>query len=93
MNAILVEELSRDFDDLRAVDAISFSVKPGEIFTLMRFVGWGAGHDIGRSGLTTQNKIRAVEELSAIPLEDDVEPAAHGVPYPPEISSPVRVSA
>lgn len=40
-------------------------IEPGEIFTLMRFVGWGAGHDIGRSGLTTPNKIRAVQELSA----------------------------
>ena len=38
-------------------------LQPGEIFTLARFVGWGAGHDIGRSGLTTQNKIRAVKEL------------------------------
>jgi predicted glycosyltransferase len=40
-------------------------LEPNEIFTLMRFVGWGAGHDIGRTGLTTQNKIRAVKELSA----------------------------
>jgi predicted glycosyltransferase len=40
-------------------------LEPGEIFTLIRLVGWGAGHDIGRSGLTTQNKIRAVQELSA----------------------------
>ncbi|UCH95897.1 MAG: DUF354 domain-containing protein [Candidatus Aminicenantes bacterium] len=38
---------------------------PGELFTVVRFVGWGAGHDIGRSGLTEQNKIRAVKELSA----------------------------
>jgi predicted glycosyltransferase len=40
-------------------------LKPGEIFTLVRFVGWGAGHDIGRFGLTTRNKIKAVKELSA----------------------------
>ena len=40
-------------------------VKPGELFTLVRFVGWGAGHDIGRSGLTAENKTRAVRELSA----------------------------
>ncbi len=38
-------------------------IKPGEVFTIVRFVGWGAGHDIGRSGLTTPNKIRAVKEL------------------------------
>jgi predicted glycosyltransferase len=40
-------------------------LEPGEIFTLVRFVGWGAGHDIGRSGLTTANKIRTIKELSA----------------------------
>lgn len=40
-------------------------VKPGELFSLVRFVGWGAGHDIGRSGLTSENKTRAVRELSA----------------------------
>jgi predicted glycosyltransferase len=40
-------------------------VKPGELFTLVRFVGWGAGHDIGRAGLTTRNKIQAIKELSA----------------------------
>lgn len=40
-------------------------VKPGELFTIFRFVGWGAGHDIGMSGLTDQNKLRVVRELSA----------------------------
>lgn len=40
-------------------------IKHGEIFSLVRFVGWGAGHDIGRSGLTITNKIRAVKELRA----------------------------
>ena len=40
-------------------------LKPGEIFTLVRFVGWGAGHDIGRSGLNRQHKIKAVNELRA----------------------------
>jgi predicted glycosyltransferase len=35
-----------------------------EIFTIVRFVGWGASHDIGRSGFGSANKIRAVEELS-----------------------------
>ena len=38
-------------------------VKPGEVYTLVRFVGWSSGHDIGRSGLSTQNKIRAIREL------------------------------
>ncbi|MCU0286141.1 MAG: DUF354 domain-containing protein [Acidobacteria bacterium] len=38
-------------------------LKPGEIFSLVRFVGWSSGHDIGRSGLSLQNKIRAIREL------------------------------
>ena len=38
-------------------------IKPGEVYTLVRFVGWSSGHDIGRSGLSTQNKIRAIREL------------------------------
>ena len=32
MNAIQVENLTRDYDGLRAVDGISFEVQPGEIF-------------------------------------------------------------
>ena len=55
----------------------------GEIFTLVRFVGWGAGHDIGRSGLTTQNKIRAVKELSA---HSRVFITSEG-PLPPELET------
>jgi predicted glycosyltransferase len=39
-------------------------LKLDEIFTIIRFVGWGAAHDIGRSGFMTSNKIRAVRELS-----------------------------
>jgi len=38
-------------------------IKRGDTFTIMRFVGWAAGHDIGRSGLSYSNKIRAVEQL------------------------------
>jgi predicted glycosyltransferase len=40
-------------------------VKPGELFTLVRFVGWGAGHDIGRRGLDREHKIEAVNQLRA----------------------------
>ncbi len=39
-------------------------LKPGELFTVVRFVNWGAGHDIGLSGLSLANKIRAIEELN-----------------------------
>lgn len=54
-------------------------VQPGQVFSLVRFVGWGAGHDIGLSGLSTGNKIRAVHELEKygpvfISSEGDVPP-------------------
>ncbi len=38
-------------------------LQPGDRFTLLRFVNWGAGHDIGLSGLTLENKIRVVKQL------------------------------
>jgi ABC-2 type transport system ATP-binding protein len=41
MNAIEVEQLSRAFDGLRAVDNISFSVKGGEIFGFLGHNGAG----------------------------------------------------
>jgi predicted glycosyltransferase len=36
----------------------------GEPFSIVRFVSWGAGHDIGRSGFTPENKLRAIHELA-----------------------------
>lgn len=33
-------------------------------YVLMRFVGWGAVHDIGHKGLTMDNKIKIVNEVS-----------------------------
>ncbi|MFC1936567.1 Asp-tRNA(Asn)/Glu-tRNA(Gln) amidotransferase subunit GatC [Chloroflexota bacterium] len=36
------------------------------------------------------SQLQAIEELAAIPLDESVELAAHGVPYTPEISSAVR---
>ncbi len=36
------------------------------------------------------NQLKAIDELVAVPLDDDVEIAAHGVPYPPENSAPPR---
>ena len=36
------------------------------------------------------NQLVAVEELAAVPLDDEIEPAAHGVPYSPQISQGVR---
>lgn len=39
-------------------------VANGEPYTMVRFVGWRAGHDVGRRGLTREQKIAAVERLA-----------------------------
>lgn len=36
------------------------------------------------------HQLKAIHELEAIPLEDDIPPALHGVPFPIEISQPPR---
>lgn len=36
------------------------------------------------------NQLKAIDELEAIPLDSEVPPASHGVPYPPDIRPPVR---
>lgn len=36
------------------------------------------------------HQLKAIHELEAIPLDDDVPPAQHGVPFPSEISQPPR---
>jgi aspartyl/glutamyl-tRNA(Asn/Gln) amidotransferase C subunit len=41
-----------------------------------------------RSQLNGQ--LKAVAELERITVADDVPPAAHGVPFPPEIRAPLR---
>ncbi|MBT3239612.1 MAG: Asp-tRNA(Asn)/Glu-tRNA(Gln) amidotransferase subunit GatC [Chloroflexi bacterium] len=35
-------------------------------------------------------QLTAVDELVAIPLDSDIQPAAHGVPYTSENSAPLR---
>ncbi|MFT5124352.1 MAG: putative glycosyltransferase [Verrucomicrobiales bacterium] len=35
-----------------------------EPFSIVRFVGWTAGHDLGHEGLTLEQKIRTVEEIA-----------------------------
>jgi hypothetical protein len=37
-------------------------LKKGEKFTIMRFVAWNANHDLNHSGLSNENKIKAVKE-------------------------------
>jgi predicted glycosyltransferase len=39
-------------------------VKKDEKYVIVRFVSWGAGHDIGHKGITLDNKRKAVEEFS-----------------------------
>jgi predicted glycosyltransferase len=39
-------------------------VKPEEKYTIIRFVRWGATHDIGHSGLSAENKIKATQAFS-----------------------------
>jgi aspartyl/glutamyl-tRNA(Asn/Gln) amidotransferase C subunit len=36
------------------------------------------------------HQLASIQTLAAIPLPDDVEPAARGVPYPVEVSAPPR---
>ncbi len=59
------------------------NIMPNEIFSIIRFVGWGASHDMGLTGLTDDNKRIAVEKLnrygkvfisSEAPLHPDLEP-------------------
>lgn len=36
------------------------------------------------------NQLAAIRELQAIQLDEQVPPAAHGVPYPPHVRQPLR---
>lgn len=36
-------------------------LRDGEPFTIVRFVGWNATHDMGRNGFSEENKVRAVK--------------------------------
>lgn len=37
------------------------------------------------------HQLRVIAELTAIPLDESVEIASHGVPFPPEHRSPLRM--
>jgi len=43
----------------------SLGVEPGEKFSVVRFVSWTASHDMGLSGMSSENRVRAVEEFSS----------------------------
>ncbi len=36
------------------------------------------------------NQLKSIEELQAIPVDPNTPPAAHGIPYTPEISQQLR---
>ncbi len=40
-------------------------LQEGDKFVILRFVSWDAHHDVGHSGMSLSNKIKAVQELSA----------------------------
>ena len=41
-----------------------FEIQKNEKFILIRFVSWGASHDIGHNGIIEKMKIKAIEEFS-----------------------------
>lgn len=42
------------------------NLRKGDTFTIVRFVGWEAAHDIGLNGFSNENKVKAVQELAKI---------------------------
>jgi len=64
-------------------------LKPGEMFSILRFVSWQASHDIGEQGLDAGRKRDLVERLgrhgrvfisSEVPLSPDLEPYRFPLP-------------
>lgn len=45
---------------------IKLGLQPGDRFSVLRFVSWEAHHDKGISGLTQDNKLKAVQEFSRL---------------------------
>lgn len=41
-------------------------IEPEERYSIVRFVGWEAAHDVGHKGLTIDNKMKLVNELSKL---------------------------
>jgi uncharacterized protein len=42
----------------------NLGIKKSDLFTIIRFVSWGASHDIGHKGISDKMKIKIVNELS-----------------------------
>lgn len=67
----------------------NLGLKKGDKFVIMRFVSWGASHDIGHRGLSIGMKRRAVKELSKYAkvfitsegtLPEELKPYQIGIP-------------
>ena len=59
-----------------------------EVFA--HLVGLAAFELGAEEGEYLRKQLKAVRELERIPLAADVPPAAHGVPYPPDIRQALR---
>lgn len=66
------------------------NIRKGEKYTIVRFVGWNATHDLDHSGLSRENKLKAVKAFerfgrvfisSEAPLPEELEP--YRFPLPP----------
>jgi predicted glycosyltransferase len=75
--------------DPSVLDALG--VGRGDTYTVVRFVGWGATHDLGHSGLTAVSKRKALKAFgqygpvfitSEKGLPEDLRP--HALPIPPD---------
>ncbi len=71
--------------EIRSLLGISAS----ENYVVMRFVSWAANHDIGHSGISLENKRKAVQEFSRLarvfitsekPLPEDLQPYRINIP-------------
>ncbi|MFP9191286.1 DUF354 domain-containing protein [Natrialbaceae archaeon A-CW1-1] len=83
--------LHRDWFDPDPIVLSEFGIDVDEQYAVLRFVSWGAHHDIGQGGLSRETKRTIVSELtdhgsvyitSEDPLPDEFE--QHRLPIPPE---------
>jgi predicted glycosyltransferase len=68
-----------------------YGVEPDDPYSVLRFISWGAHHDVGHSGLSLETKERLVDALSKhgdvyITSESPLPPAfePYRLPVPPE---------
>jgi len=64
-------------------------VREDEIYTIIRFVSWNASHDIGHHGISYENKLKLVSEISKLSkvfisseteLKEDLKPYQISIP-------------